>query len=149
MRFSTAYQFEGVSLEDKATSYLEDDSKDFIITPDQNLKRSTSNDADEFFLQGCAVSEIDQPADLLLPVLAFTDEVAGKVKTAIDFVIEKLAKEEEEVVVPAVPTSEELNVARPENFISAFSDARKNNATDDQVKAIIQEDKGNGNNEQD
>jgi hypothetical protein len=50
MRFSTAYQFEGVSLEDKATSYLEDDSKDFIITPDQNLKRSTSNDADEFFL---------------------------------------------------------------------------------------------------
>jgi hypothetical protein len=52
-------------------------------------------------------------------------------------------------VVPAVPTSEELNVARPENFISAFSDARKNNATDDQVKAIIEEDKGNGNNEQD
>lgn len=147
MRFSTAYQFEGVSLEDKATSYLEDDSKDFIITPDQNLKRSTSNDADEFFLQGCAVSEIDQPADLLLPVLAFTDEVAGKVKTAIDFVIEKLAKEEEEVVVPAVPTSEELNVARPENFISAFSDVRKNNATDDQVKAIIEEDKGNGNND--
>jgi hypothetical protein len=64
--------------------------------------------------------------------------VSGKVKTAACFVIGKLLKED-----PAVTMKEELNAVTPENFISAFREARKNNVTD-QVKKVIKEEKGNG-----